>query len=248
MLFLYTRYEYVLGSKQIISSLKNQTHKENFNLRIITPAVKFLGIPIGGGLVKLSRLVNSDGKVIHARNYSPEIKEEVKALKKTLKIPYFKLWKGYLFVLFLAIIGFVIYGTKLYLEGREYRSERQNLTTAVQQLKTGQLYGASFFTDTKGNNMNELPYGWVKIKKIAGDTVFVQRSKKLVNNAIFNMENLKPIKPTSEADWDEHVEKMNYTLLKQAANGEDITGVDLRYIGAGHNIYPGVIMSLKGVE
>lgn len=248
MLFIYTRYEYILGSKEIIATLKNETKPQRFNLHIITPATKFLGFPVGGGLVKMSRLVNPQGQVIHARNYSPEIKEEVKTFKKTLKIPYFKLWKGYLIIASIAIAGSIIYGIKLNSDGKKYRNEKENLAKAAQQLQTGQLYGASFFTDVEGNSIQGLPAGWVKIIRIEGDTVFVQRSKKMSDRVMFEMKDLESIKPTSDADWNDHIEKMNYPLFKEAARNKNLSGLDLLYIGEGHDTYSGVIMSFKGVE
>ncbi|MFU1859408.1 hypothetical protein ACK8HY_20585 [Sphingobacterium sp. NGMCC 1.201703] len=248
MLFIYTRYEYVLGSKDITATLKNETKPQRFNLHIITPATKFLGFPVGGGLVKMSRLVNQQGQVIHARNYSPEIKEEVKNFKKTLTIPYFKLWKGYLFIASIAIVGSIIYGIKLNSDGKKYRNEKENLAKSAQQLQTGQLYGANFFTDAEGNNIQGLPAGWVKIVKIEGDTVFVQRSKKTSDRAMFEMKDLASIKPTSDADWNDHIEKMNYPLFKEAIQNKNLSGIDLSYIGVDHDKYPGVIMSFKGVE
>ena len=248
MLFIYTRYEYVLGSKNITATLKNETIPQNFNLSIITPATKFLGFPVGGGLVKMSRLVNQYGQVIHARNYSPEIKEEVKKFKKTLEIPYFKLWKGYLIIASIAIIGSIIYGIKLNMDGKKYRNEKESLAKSAQQLQAGQLYGASFFTDAEGNNIQGLPAGWVKILKIEGDTIFVQRSKKISDRAMFEMKDLESIKPTSDEDWNNRVEKMNYTLFKEAVNNKNLSSIDLSYIGADHDKYSGVIMSFKGVE
>lgn len=248
MLFFYTRYEYVLGSKNITATLKEKTQSENFNLHIITPAVKFLGLPIGGGLVKMSRLVNGNGEVIHARNYSQEIKEEVKRFKKTLTIPYFKLWKGYLIMLAIATTGSVIYGIKLNNEGKKYRGEKENLAKAVQHIKAGQMYGANFFTDAEGNSINGVPGGWVKIDKIEGDTVFVKRSRKMLERPLFKMEDLESIKPSSENDWDEHVEKMDYRLLKEEALKDNFSGADMQYIGADHEKYSGVILTLKGIE
>lgn len=248
MLFIYTRYEYVLGSKNILATLKNETIPQNFNLNIITPATKFLGFPIGGGLVKMSRLVDQNGQVIHARNYSPEIKEEVKKFKNTLKIPYFKLWKGYLMIASIAIAGSIIYGIKLNLDGKKYSNEKGKLVKSARQLQVGQLYGASFFTDAEGNNIEGLPGGWVKILKIEGDTIFVQRSKKMTDRAMFEMEDLESIKPTTDEDWNNHIERMDYPLFKEAALNKDLSRIDLSYIGADHDKYSGVIMSFKGVE
>src|SRR5690606_28785265 len=176
MIFFYTRYEYVLGQKSFNSTLKNNEKSEVFDLYIITPAVKFLGLPIGGGLVNMSRLYRQNGELIHARYYSPEIKQEVKALKKTTKIPYLKLWMGYLIIIGIALIGSIIYGIKMNNDNSKYNDAIQKMTNSLKQIQVGQLYGVSFFTDENGNNLDGLPAGWIRVEKIEGDTLFVRRS------------------------------------------------------------------------
>ncbi|ULT24898.1 hypothetical protein KUH03_39460 [Sphingobacterium sp. E70] len=62
------------------------------------------------------------------------------------------------------------------------------------------------------------------------------------------MKDLESIKPTSDADWNDQIEKMNYPLFKEAARNKNLSGIDLLYIGEGHDTYSGVIMSFRGVE
>jgi len=65
---------------------------------------------------------------------------------------------------------------------------------------------------------------------------------------MFEMKDLESIKSTSDEDWNNRIEKMNYTLFKEALNNKNLSGIDLSYIGADHDKYSGVIMSFKGVE
>lgn len=252
MIFFYTRYELPLAQKFITGKLKNDTEEQNFELYIITLGTKFLGLSMGGGLVKISRLYNSKGELIHARKYSPEIKKEVKQLKKTCKIPYFRLWKGYLIIATLTLIAAIIFGINRKIESKAYSDQNEKLNTALHNLKAGQLYGATFFTDEEGNSINGLPQGWVKIEKIEGDTIFMKRSINVVNDkALFKMEDIESIKPVSENDWNPKVEKINYSLLKDKLADENNTSndrYDLTYIGADHDKYSGVTISLKGAE
>lgn len=91
MFFIYTVYDYFLGEKEVTATLKNDVDPKPYTLRIITPARKFIGMPFGGVLVKISRLYDAHGDLIHARKYSQQLKDQVKAFKKELAIPYFKI-------------------------------------------------------------------------------------------------------------------------------------------------------------
>ena len=209
MIFFYTRYEYVLAQKSISGTLKKQNQTKEFDLFIITPATKFLGFPIGGGLVKMSRLYTKEGQLIHAREYSEEIKQEVKNLKSTCKIPYFKLWKGYLMMMVITLVAAFIFGINNKIKANNYNKQTSHLTECLDNLKIGQLYGASFFTDAEGNSINGLPQGWIKIEKIDGDTIFVKRTKELVEGkALFNLEDIEMIKPKSEQDFSDKIEPL----------------------------------------
>ncbi|GGE96558.1 hypothetical protein SAMN05443634_110137 [Chishuiella changwenlii] len=249
MIFFYTQYEHILGRKFITGTLKKENQPQQFELYIITPGTKFLGLPMGGGLVKLSRLYTMNGELIHARNYSPEIKNEVKKLKKTLKIPYFKLWKGYLIILAIVSVAAVIFAINNKIKANKYNDQTTHLNEALNNLKAGQLYGATFFTDAEGNSINGLPQGWIKIEKIEGDTIFVKRSLKTeTDKALFEMENISKFKPTTENEWNSHVEKINYPLLKKGLQEKDNDRFDLLYIGKDNEKYSGVTISLKGAE
>lgn len=250
MLFFYTRYEYVLGNKVVSATLKNQAHSETYDLEIITPAIKFFWfLPMGGGLVKISRLYNAQGELLHAKNYSSELKNEIKQFKKTLKVPYLKLWSGYLILLSIALIGSVIYGMKMKKDATKFNEQTERLTQSLQNLQKGQCYAASFFTDENGNQINGLPAGWIRIERIDGDTIFVKRSLEVAyDKALFKMEDLTPIKPTTDAEWNPKTEKLNYSLLKNDLTEEDKKQFNLMYIGSDHEKYQGVIMTLKGVE
>jgi len=41
----------------------------------------------------------------------------------------------------IAIIGSIIYGIKLNIDGKKYRNEKESLVKSAQQLQAGQLYG-----------------------------------------------------------------------------------------------------------
>ena len=72
MFFIFSIYDFVLAEKTVTATLKKENAPRNFTLQIITPARRFIGLPFGGGFVKLSRLYDEQGKLIHARNYSDE--------------------------------------------------------------------------------------------------------------------------------------------------------------------------------
>ncbi len=70
----------------------------------------------------------------------------------------------------------------------------------------------------------------------------------MTDRAMFEMKDLDSIKPTTDEDWNNHIERMDYPLFKEAVLNKDLSRIDLSYIGAGHDKYSGVIMSFKGVE
>ncbi|MDM1296226.1 hypothetical protein HX021_18230 [Sphingobacterium sp. N143] len=249
MLFIYSIYDFVLAEKPVITTLKKESSPKHFTLQIITPARKFLGLPFGGGFVKLSRLYDETGKLIHARNYSDELKTEIKAFKKDYDIPYFQLWKGFLFVFAAILVWAAIYGIKNKIGNQTRENETARMIENLQHLKPGQLYGATFFTDHEGNSINGVPAGWIKIDKIVGDTVFVQRSKKIEDSAaVFDMDNIAAIKPQSPEEWEDKIEKMDYKLLTEQLQEANKKSVDVVYIGQDHEKYAGVIFTIKGTE
>jgi len=249
MLFIYTIYDFVLAEKTITTTLKNESVPKNFTLQIITPARKFIGLPFGGGFVKLSRLYDEHGKLIHARNYSDELKAEIKVFKKDYPIPYFQLWKGFFIIALVLVIGSIIYGIKNKIGNQQRENETEKLFNNLQQLKEGQRYGAEFFTNSNGDNIDGLPAGWIKINKIVGDTLFIQRSKKLETaSALFDMDKISSIKPQSDSDWEEKIEKMNYRLFSDQLKEPNKKSVDLLYIGNDREKYSGIILTIKGSE
>jgi len=249
MLFIYSIYDFVLAEKTVTTTLKNESSARNFTLQIITPARKFLGLPFGGGLVKISRLYDERGQLVHARNYSDELKAEIKSYKKGYPIPYFQLWKGFVFVFAAILIWAGIYGVKNKIANQQRESETEQLFSNLQHLEAGQLYGATFFTNSKGENIDGLPSGWIKINKIVADTIFIQRSKQLeTSKALFAMNDISPIKPKSSADWESKVERMNYQLFLEQLKEPNKKSVDLLYIGPDHDSYSGVIFTIKGSE
>lgn len=249
MLFIYTKYDFLLAEKDVTTTLKKESAARTFTLQIITPAVKFLGLQMGGGLVKISRLWDADGKLIHARHYSAELKADIKAFKKAYPIPYLKLWKGYLYLAGILLFAAFIFNLNNKRVVAKIEQETAVMLDHLRHIKQGQLYGASFFTDVEASSLGRLADGWIRINKIEGDTLFVQRSKTLAASyPVFDMDNIADIKPQSEADWEAKEEKINYRLLLSTLETPDLKGVDVLYIGMDHDKYGGVAFTLKGVE
>lgn len=249
MIFFYTTYELVLAEKKVTTTLKKESAPRNFTLQIITPAREFLGMPFGGGLVKMSRLYDQHGRLVHASNYSKELKSDIKNLKKDYPIPYFKLWKGFIFVCVAVLLAAAVYGIKRKIDNQERQSDVAHMIEKLQNIQAGQLYGATFFADEYGNSIQGVPAGWIKINKIVGDTIYIQRSKKLDDSVIvFDMDKIASVKPKSAADWEEKVEKMDYKLFVEQLNKPNVKNIDLLYIGADREKYSGVIFTIKGSE
>lgn len=249
MIFIYTVKDYILAEKVVTTTLKKEDTPRTFTLRIITPSIQFLGLPMGGGLAKVSRLIDENGKVIHARNYRDDLKAEVKALKKDCRVPYLKLWKGYLILAAVILVAAVIFNLKNKADNAKNEVAAAHLMEQLHGLKEGQLYGATFFTDADANHLDGLADGWVRINKIVSDTIVVQRSRELMTTApVFDMANIADIKPQSEADWESKEEKINYRLLQSALEDPTATRVDVMYIGADNDKYSGVAFTIKGTE
>lgn len=249
MIFFYQMYDYVLGEKEIIATLKNETHTQRFKLQIITPARKFLYMSYGGGLVKISRLYDVNGQLIHARNYSDEIKNEVKNFKRQLKIPYFQLWKGFWYTFVVLIIAAIIFSIKNKIQTNDLKDQSAHLTEQLQALKPGQLYGVTNFTNAEGNSVDGLPESWIKIVKIDQDTVFIQRSKQTVPlKAMFELSHISSIKPKNESEWEPNIEKISFPSLKSQLSESGKMSYDALYIGDDKEKYSGVVFTFKGAE
>lgn len=247
-MFIYTLYDYVLGEKIITATLKKDPTPRRYTLQITTPARRFIYMPFGGGLVKISRLYDEQGKLIHARHYSDELKAEIKEYKKNFSIPYFQLWKGLIYFAVVTLIASVIYIGKLKFESNERANDATALTEKLQQLQVGQVYGVSLFTNLAGENQS-LQEAWIKINKIEGDTVFIQRSKQTREvTGLFDIKKLEAIKPQAESDWESTVERVNYPRLKDQFEQKGKSSFDLMYIGDDKNRYNGVVFTIKGQE
>lgn len=249
MFFIYEAYDLTLGEKIITSTLKDDPQPRQFTLRIYTPGVKFLWLPMGGGLVKMSHVYTRENEVIHPRKYSKELKEEVKAFKKTLPIPYLKIWKGYLIIA--ALIAVLFVGSSIYrnVEQKDQANKTAKLYNELHHIAPGQLYGAVFFTDANRQQVNGLPEGWIKVEKIEGDTLFIRRSRKVQPlTPVFDIANIAAIKPASEADWETETEKIDYRLMQKAMEQENSRGIDLQYTGSDKEKYRGAVLTIKGVE
>jgi len=247
-MFIYTLYDYVLGEKIITATLKKDPTPRRYTLQITTPARSFIYLPIGGGFVKISRLYNEEGKLIHARHYSDELKAEIKEYKKNFSIPYFQLWKGLIYFSAIALIGGVIFAGKLKFENSQRANETAALTEKLQHLQPGQLYGVSLYTNLKGENQS-LQEAWIKINRIEGDTLFIQRSKQTREvTGLFDMKQLEPLKPQTDSDWESTIERVNYPSLKAQFEQKDKSSFDLLYIGDDRSTYGGVVFAIKGQE
>ncbi|GAA4786490.1 hypothetical protein GCM10023231_13130 [Olivibacter ginsenosidimutans] len=248
MLFIYSVYEHLLGEKEIQATLKDEVEPKSYTLRIVTQARRFIGLPFGGGLVKLSRLYDTHGQLISPRKYSASLKSQIKEFKKECPIPYFKLWKGFVYVLVALGVGSLIFG----INNKITSSHRENQAAFTQHqlsaIAAGQRYGVTFFTDVQGNNIDGLPEGWIKIVKVEGDTVFAQRGKKTVPlKSVFDIDHIRPILPASDSDWEETVERFDYQLLKaEVAKSSTRGSFDLLYVAPDKEKYSGVVLSIKG--
>jgi len=248
MVFIYTFYDCVLGEKKITTTTKKEPIPKEYTLQIVTPARSVFGLTLGGGFVKLSRLYDENGKLIHARYYSDALKEEVNAYKMNFKIPYFKLWKGFIYFSMFILIAAIVFGIKRKIDKKNETTATGHLVDELQQIKAGQLYGVSIYTNLKGEN-ESLKEGWIKIDKIFGDTLFVQRAVKSRDvTGLFDMDNLALFKPQTADEWETMVEKINYNSLKNQLQQPDKSSFDLMYIGSDKERYSGVVFSIKGIE
>jgi len=248
MFFIYSFYDYVLGEKTITATLKKDPTPRNYTLQIITPARSIFGFTIGGGFVKLSRLYTEEGKLIHARHYSDELKNEVKLYKKDFTIPYFKLWKGLIYIAVITVLGGVIYTSKLKMDSHQQAKDSAALATQLKDLQVGQEYGVTLFTNLEGENQS-LKEAWIKVNKVEADTLFIQRSKQSRDvTGLFDMAKLASIKPNTEQDWENTIEKINLPSLKSQLEEKDNSSFDLLYIGNDKTRYSGVVFSIKGFD
>ena len=249
MIFIYTTYEYLLGEKQLKTTTKKNLEPEEYTLQIFTPARKFLGLPFGGGLVKVSKLIDKEGKIVHARHYSPELKAEISRFKKEFTIPYFQLWKGMIFIMAGLIIASIIFSLKNKVASANKAADVEHMIENLSNPKAGQLYGASFFLDENGQQLPELSDGWIRVSRVEEDTVFMQRSIQIMpTKSLFSLEAIQQIRPATDADWNPKEEKISLPLLKKDLSEEGIQKVNMMYIGADYELNSGVVFTIQAAE
>lgn len=250
MIFIYHTYEYLLKSKEITATLKDDAQEKNYTLNIVTIARDFLLMPFGGGLVKISRLYDAQGNLIKSSRYSKELKAQIKEIKKESPVPYFRLWKGFLFVLIALVIASAIMGIKNKIDSNDRAETAAQMIEELTNIHPGQIFAASFFTDIEGNNINGLPEGWVRVMKLENDVLFLQRSKQTVTPAgLFDLEHLIPILPNTEEEWAPVAERFDYSLIKQQLEeSPKRSRIDASYIEQDYEKYRGVVITIKGVK
>ena len=249
MFLVYGLYDYVLGEKWVDTQLTNEPQPSQYQIKIVVPARTFIGLPFGGGFMKVARVYDKNGQTVRSKYYSEELKEEISRFKQTFTIPYFQLWKGMLY----AVVAIAVVGVFMHFKNRakmnELGDQQVNMKAQLTQVKEGQRYGVVFFTDKDGNSVDGLPEGWILIHKIEGDTLFVRRSKQTVPlHAVFEMKNIEPIKPASDGEWESRIEKVNYSSLKQQLDRPEKKRYDASYIGSDKEKYSGVCFTLQGAE
>lgn len=249
MFLVYGLYDYVLGEKWIETQLTNESQPSQYQIRIVVPARKFIGLPFGGGFMKVARVYNKNGQAVRPKYYSEALKEEIDRFKRTFTIPHFQLWKGMLYAFVAIAVAAVFMHFKNRAKMNELSDQRSHMKEQLLQARQGQHYGVVFFTDKDGNSVNGLPEGWIVIDKIEADTIFVRRSKKALSApGVFEMKNIESIKPSSGNEWESRVEKINYSLLKQQLEQPEKKYYDATYIGSDEEKYSGVCFTIKGAE
>ncbi len=248
-MLIYTIYDFVLGQKQVHTKLKNADQPASYTLQIVVSARKFLGLHFGAAFMKTSRLYDDQGRKIASKYYPEDLKEEISRFKSELKIPHFFLWKGIVYAAAIILVVAVVTNFKNKAATNRLDEQHAHMVTQLSQLKQGQQYGVSFFTDKDANSIDGVPSGWIRITNIVGDTIFVQRAKTMsTSDAVFDMEKIASIKPQGEQDWEEKMEKINYPLLKRQLQQQEQKRYDVTYIGSDHDKYSGIVFTIKGAQ
>ncbi|WP_437922219.1 hypothetical protein [Sphingobacterium sp. LRF_L2] len=247
MIFFYSIYDHVLGEIEISATLKDDEILRPYTLRIVTPAVRFFWLPLGGGLLKIPILYDSNGIVVKRKRYSESLKQRISEFKRECVIPHFKLWRGSLFVVLTIVIAAGVVGLKNKIDVGNQLEKTAYMVDKLSNIDSGQLYAVSFFCDVDGNSINGLPEGWIRIVGRDADTLFVQRSVKTVPlKPVFDIEHVMPILPKRESDWESTVEKLDYRLMKPKLKSSLASrGVDVLYVEADRGKYQGVVLSIN---
>ncbi|MFD1768827.1 hypothetical protein [Sphingobacterium suaedae] len=246
MFFIYTIYDYVLGEKEISATLKDDMETKPYTLQIVTQARRFLGLPFGGGLVKMSRVYDVRGNLINTTRYSKDLKATIKAFKKECPIPFFKLWKGFVFVAAAVAISSLIFSIKTNIERNNSQEKIAHTVEKLTHIKTGQLYAVSYFANVDGQSINGLPEGWLRVVQVVGDTIFAQRSKQKIDaSPLFAIDKLLPILPQTEEEWEPAIERFDYQILRSHIENPSPRGrFDLLYVEPDRKKYDGVVLTI----
>lgn len=179
MIFIYSITEKQLTQKDINGTLKSDPASQNILLTVSQKYISWLG-PWFPASPKMVRAFNQQGGEIRRKEWTDAIKSEARSLKETVPFQWGFFRNTIIFLGAVGILAIVRPGmNKRAAEEKALQSEQ--LQHAVENLSAGNIAVVSFDNDLQGKGMNGI--GLVKINHIEGDTIFISRSKAIIDNA-----------------------------------------------------------------
>lgn len=126
------------------------------------------------------RAFNQQGGEIRRKEWTDAIKSEARSLKETVPFQWRFFRNTIILLVAFGILAIVRPGmNKRVAEEKVMQSEQ--LQHAVENLAMGDIAVVSFYNSVQGTSMNGI--GLIKIIRIEGDTIFINRGKTVIDNA-----------------------------------------------------------------
>ncbi|MEH6305906.1 hypothetical protein RYH73_09655 [Olivibacter sp. CPCC 100613] len=206
MIFIYTFIDKQLAQKSLRKALKNSQVEEPLQLTVTQRYISWLGpwFPAGP---KTNRLYTAQGREIPKVDWSDAIKTEAKTLKENVpfQIGFFR--NTIIFLTAIAILSIIMPKINAK-KSAETTAAKEALYKRLAQIKTGDILRVSFINTVDEQSMNGI--GLIKVMKIEGDSIFIARSKTVVEDNMDNMRNELQL-----ADFGDAKERVIKHLIEQ---------------------------------
>lgn len=212
MIFIYSIVEKQLTQKSINTTLKSNSVPQDIFLTVSQKYISWLG-PWFPASPKMTKAFNQQGEEIRRKEWIDLVKSEARSLKETVPFQWGFFRNTIILLVVFGVLAIIRPGMNKR-AAEAIAKQNEQLQYAVENLSGGDIAVVSFYNDVQGKSMNGI--GLIKINHVEGDTIFINRSKAIIDNA-------KPAEATnidrSEGAFGTIIEKIKRPVL--ISSGKD---------------------------
>ncbi|MFC6103277.1 hypothetical protein [Olivibacter domesticus] len=188
MIFIYSIVEKQLTQKSINATLKSNSVPQDIFLTVSQKYISWLG-PWFPASPKMTKAFNQQGEEIRRKEWIDLVKSEARSLKETVPFQWGFFRNTIILLVVFGVLAIIRPGMNKR-AAEAIAKQNEQLQYAVENLSGGDIAVVSFYNDVQGKSMNGI--GLMKINHVEGDTIFINRSKTVIDN----------MKPTEAANID----------------------------------------------